>query len=70
MKLDLKEIVHAQETALTIRGSRRRTTVPGEIVRYLGLMDGDRVRWVLLKDGTLLIVSGSRQERKKTGGRE
>jgi hypothetical protein len=59
MKLDLKDIVHAQETALTIRGSRRRTTVPGEIVKYLGLEDGERVRWVLLKDGTLLVVTGA-----------
>lgn len=56
MKLDLKEIVHIQETALTIRGSRRRTTVPGEILQYLKLGNGDRVRWVLLKDGTVMVL--------------
>jgi len=75
MKLDLSEIVHAQETALTIRGSRRRTTVPGEIVRYLGLEDGERVRWVLLKDGTIIVVTGksgngARKTAKKRAGAE
>lgn len=64
MKLDLDEIVHAQETALTIRGSRRRTTVPGEIVRFLGLKDGERIRWLLLKDG-MLIVSAAKGGRRK-----
>jgi len=55
MKLDLDEIVHIQETALTIRGSRRRTTVPSEIIRFLKLEDGEHIRWVLLKDGTLIV---------------
>jgi hypothetical protein len=64
MKLDLDEIVHAQETALTIRGSRRRTTVPGEIVRFLKLRDGGRIRWVLLRDGTLLVLAGKQARRR------
>ncbi len=64
MKLELDEVVHVQETALTIRGSRRRTTVPGEIVKFLHLKDGERVRWVLLKDGTLLVLAGDRAKRK------
>jgi len=55
MKIDLNEIIHLQETALTVRGSRRRTTVPGEILEYLKLGDGNKIRWVLLKDGTLLV---------------
>jgi hypothetical protein len=63
MKLELDEVVHVQETALTIRGSRRRTTVPGDIVRYLGLKDGEKIRWVLLKDGTLMVLSGERIQR-------
>ena len=56
MKLELEDIVHLQETTLTIRGSRRRTTVPGEIIEYLKLGNGDRIRWVLLKDGTVSII--------------
>jgi len=62
MKLELDDIVHIQETALTIRGARRRTTVPGEIVRYLGLSDGQRIRWVLLRDGTLLVQTAGRRK--------
>lgn len=64
MKLELGDIVHVQETALTIRGSRRRTTVPGEIVKYLRLKDGEKIRWVLLKDGTLMIMTGRRQKKR------
>jgi hypothetical protein len=64
MKLGLDEIVHVQETSLTIRGSRRRTTVPGDIVRFLGLEDGERIRWVLLRDGTLLVLAGKRARRR------
>ncbi|MDD5339705.1 MAG: hypothetical protein PHV13_00465 [Candidatus ainarchaeum sp.] len=55
MKIDLNDVVHVQETALTIRGSRRRTTVPGEIVRFLKLKDGERIRWALLRNGTLIV---------------
>ena len=55
MKLELDEIIHVQDTALTIRGPRRRTTVPTEIVKHLGLKDGEKIRWVLLRDNTLIV---------------
>ncbi|MBD3227048.1 MAG: AbrB family transcriptional regulator [Candidatus Lokiarchaeota archaeon] len=44
-----------KETSLTIRKSRRRTTVPKAIVDKLGLKDGDKIRWILFKDGKLMI---------------
>ena len=65
MKLDLDDIIHVQETTLTVRGSRRRTTIPGEILRYLKLGNGDRIRWVLLKDGTLSVTPAKEKKRRK-----
>ena len=55
MKLELDDVVCLQDTAITIRGSRRRITVPMEIVRLVGLKDKDKVRWLALKDGTILL---------------
>ena len=55
MQVDLDELAFVSETALTIRGSRRRTTVPKSIVEALGMKDGDRLRWVMFKDGRILL---------------
>ena len=56
MQVDLDDVVHISETSLTIRGSRRRTTVPVEVVEYLSLKDGDKVRWILMTDGTVKLI--------------
>ncbi|MFX1299748.1 MAG: AbrB/MazE/SpoVT family DNA-binding domain-containing protein [Promethearchaeota archaeon] len=56
MQIDLNEVEYITETSLTIRKTRRRTTVPKEIVDYLGLQDGDRIRWILLRNNRILIV--------------
>ena len=56
MELDLEELAYVSETSLTIRGSRRRTTVPKNIVDELGMKDGERLRWVLFKDGRILLI--------------
>lgn len=56
MHVDLDQVDFVTETALTIRESRRRTTVPKEIVDRLALTPEDRLRWVLLTDGTVLIT--------------
>ena len=56
MQINLDEVEYITETTLTIRGARRRTTVPKEIVEHFGLKDGDRIRWILFKDNTLIIV--------------
>ena len=55
MKIDLDEIKCITETALTIRGSRRRITVPYEAVDILKLKDGDKLRWIIYNDGTVHI---------------
>lgn len=52
MKIELDDIKFITETAITIKGSRRRITVPSEIVEIMNLKNGDRIRWVVHKDGT------------------
>ena len=53
MKIELDDIKTITETALTIKGSRRRITVPSEVVELLKLSNGDKLRWIVFKDGTI-----------------
>lgn len=61
MRIDLDEVAYIGETSVTIRNSRRRITIPKEVVEKLGISDGDRVRWVLFSNGSLSLspVTGS-----------
>lgn len=56
MQIEMDDVEHITETSLTIRGSRRRTTVPKPIVDKLGLKDGSKLRWILFKDGSITIT--------------
>ena len=56
MKVDLNDVEYITETSLTIRGTRRRTTVPKVIVDILKLKNGDKIRWVFFKDGSISIT--------------
>lgn len=60
MQINLDEVKYITETTLTVRGSRRRTTVPKEIVENFGLKDGDKIRWILFRDNTIVIIPKSR----------
>jgi AbrB family looped-hinge helix DNA binding protein len=55
MKIELDNIKCIKETAITIRGSRRRITVPSEVVDLLKLKDGDRLKWIVLNDRTITL---------------
>jgi len=55
MKIDLDVVKCVKETAITIRGSRRRITVPAEVVELLKLKNSDKLRWVVLNDGTITL---------------
>jgi len=55
MKIDLDAVKCIKETAITIRGSRRRITVPSEVVELLKLKDGDKMKWVVLNDRTITL---------------
>lgn len=50
MKVELNEIGCITDTAITIRGSRRRITVPSEVVDILNLKDGDKLRWIVFNN--------------------
>jgi len=53
MKVDIDEIRCITDTAITIRGSRRRMTVPSEVVDLLNINDGDKLRWIVFKNGEI-----------------
>ena len=55
MQVELEDIRCITDTALTIRGSRRRITVPSEVVEILKLKDGDKLRWIVFKNGSIKI---------------
>ena len=56
MQIELDEVEYITETTVTIRGNRRRTTVPKTIVEMVGLKNGSKLRWILFKDGTIRIT--------------
>ncbi len=54
--IDSNDIVCVEETAVTVRSYRRRTTVPSKIYNLLEIKPGDSLRWIALKDGTVYIT--------------
>ena len=67
MKIETNEIVCIEETAITVRSYRRRTTVPSKIFHLLGLQAEDSLRWVGLRNGTVMItrVAGGKDREQK-----
>ena len=61
MKVELEDIICITDTALTIRGSRRRITVPSEVVEILKLKDGDKLRWIVFKNGNISIQKANKK---------
>jgi len=62
MQINLDDVAYITETSLTIRGTRRRTTVPKEIVEHFKLKDRHKIMWILFKDNTVAIVPKSDSE--------
>ena len=56
MQVNMDDVEHITETTLTIRGTRRRTTIPKVIVDEVGLENGDKVRWILFKDKSIMLT--------------
>jgi len=55
MKVNLEDVRCITDTAITIRGSRRRMTVPSEVVETLKLKNGDKLRWIVFNNGNIQI---------------
>jgi hypothetical protein len=55
MDFDVDDVIYISETSMTIRGTRRRTTVPKRIVERLSLDNKDRLRWFLFRDGSIMV---------------
>ncbi|MBE0633532.1 hypothetical protein IH574_03085 [Candidatus Bathyarchaeota archaeon] len=54
-KVDTDDIIAMEDTHITVRGYRRRTTIPSGISRFLELGDGDVIRWIATKDGAVFV---------------
>jgi bifunctional DNA-binding transcriptional regulator/antitoxin component of YhaV-PrlF toxin-antitoxin module len=55
MRTNAKKIVYMGESGVTAKLYRHRTTIPSEVFHALGLRDRDRLRWALLRDGTVIV---------------
>lgn len=60
--INIDEVEYITETTLTIRESRRRTTVPKEIVDILKLKNGDKLRWILFDNGRIMITKVNKKK--------
>ena len=54
-QIDTDDIVAMEDTHITVRGYRRRTTIPSGIFRFMELEDGDVIRWIATKDGVVYV---------------
>jgi len=55
VRIDIKSVKSISESGVTAKGYRHRTTVPADVFRTLELKDKNRLRWILLKDGTVIV---------------
>jgi len=51
----LENVLYIEETKVTVRKYRHRTTVPAKVFKFLKIKDGDSLRWITMKDGKILI---------------
>lgn len=53
-----KKVRFTQETKLTVKGYRRRSTIPKPVMELLGVGDKDSIRWIVYEDGTIAVERG------------
>ncbi len=57
------DVLSIEETKVTVRKYRHRTTVPTKIFKLLDIKDGDTIRWIALKNGKIFIEKTKNQTR-------
>lgn len=62
MMVETDEIVCIEETAVTVRSYRRRTTIPSRIYKLMELGPEDSIRWIGMKDGSVCLVKVPKKE--------
>jgi ribosomal silencing factor RsfS len=49
------QIVAIEQSSVTARGPRHRTTIPVKIFRKMNLEDKSELKWTLLDDGKVIV---------------
>jgi len=55
VRIGIKSVRSISESGVTAKTYRHRTTIPADVFRTLELKDKDRLKWILLKDGTVIV---------------
>jgi len=53
--INVRKVRSISESGVTVKKYRHRTTIPSDVFRALELKDKDRLKWILLKNGTIIV---------------
>ena len=53
--MSVEDVEGVETSSVTARGYRHRTTIPSKIFKKWKLEDKDELKWVLLKNGTVIL---------------
>ncbi len=56
----MKDIVIIEESSVTARGYRHRTTVPAKVFGFLKLKDKDVLKWFVDEEGTVTLKKAAK----------
>ena len=55
MEIMFSDVECMEESSITVRDYRRRTTVPSRVFAHMKLRYKDKLRWILLKSGKVIV---------------
>lgn len=53
--MSLEDVEVVENSSVTAKGYRHRTTIPSKIFKKWKLEDKDELKWILLKNGTAIL---------------